>query len=360
MMKFSEDTARWLRCSVLSVVLTFSAPGLFEGGKTPGGATDDTFADRNLTCVIVLGDDMRGSHGLESGFCYELLEKFAQDNRCSVNRIVEGKGAHRWIDSLRNGHIDILILHPEAHYGNEDINFSHRITPCSSWATAGENVDEIRQINNWISHTRSSEEYLGLRDRYFRTYDPHKRAGRGEVSDMASPYDGLIKQYASELGWDWRMLAAVVYQESKFSISSRSHRGARGLMQVMPNTAEYYRVTDLADPAQNLLAGTSHLKRLQKMFGRCGMDEAELIKFTLAAYNAGEGRVMDCRNFAASRQVDTNTWNEVAGLIPLMREDSILDDEAVRLGKFNGSETIEYVDSVLSYYEAICKVCPQI
>lgn len=63
--------------------------------------------------------------------------------------------------------------------------------------------------------------------------------------------------------------------------------------------------------------------------------------------------------FAASRQADTNVWDEVAGLIPLMREDSILEDESVRLGKFNGEETLEYVDSVMSHYEAICRICPQ-
>ncbi len=62
---------------------------------------------------------------------------------------------------------------------------------------------------------------------------------------------------------------------------------------------------------------------------------------------------------AASRQADINVWDEVAGLIPLMREDSILEDESVRLGKFNGEETLEYVDSVMSHYEAICRICPQ-
>ncbi len=253
----------------------------------------------------------------------------------------------------------MLVLHPDVHTGLEDINFSHRITHCSSWATAADNVREIRQINNWISNVRASEEYLHLHDRYFRTFDPHKRADRGEISEIISPYDDLIKKHASELGWDWRMLAAVVYQESKFSISSRSHRGASGLMQVMPHTAEYYKVSDLTNPDQNLLAGTSHLKRLQKIFSKCGMEEGELIKFTLAAYNAGEGRVRDCRNFAASRQADINVWDEVAGLIPLMREDSILEDESVRLGKFNGEETLEYVDSVMSHYEAICRICPQ-
>ena len=98
-----------------------------------------------------------------------------------------------------------------------------------------------------------------------------------------SPYDDLIREYARELGWDWRMLAAVIYQESKFSINSRSSRGARGLMQVMPQTGSIYGVEDLMNPEQNIYAGTSHLRRLQKMFSKYDLPHDELIKFTLAA-----------------------------------------------------------------------------
>ena len=174
-----------------------------------------------------------------------------------------------------------------------------------------------------------------------------------------SPYDDIIKKYAADLGWDWRMLAAVIYQESKFSINSRSHRGAQGLMQVMPQTARYYEIDDLLDPEKNIMAGTSHLKRLQKLYSKCGMESIEQVKFTLAAYNAGEGRVADCRNFAASRQIDNNSWEEIVNLIPLMREDSILEEESVKLGKFNGYETIAYIDSVMSLYNAFCTICPE-
>jgi membrane-bound lytic murein transglycosylase F len=169
----------------------------------------------------------------------------------------------------------------------------------------------------------------------------------------------LIKQYAKTLGWDWRMLAAVIYQESKFSISSRSHRGATGLMQVMPQTARYYNITDLTDPEQNLIAGTSHLKRLHGLYKGCDMTPEERIRFTLAAYNAGEGRIIDCRNLAKSKHLDENKWSDIVKVIPLMNDDKILEDENVKLGKFKGTETIGYVDNVMALYEAICKISPR-
>ena len=129
-------------------------------------------------------------------------------------------------------------------------------------------------------------------------------------------------------------------------------------MQVMPQTGNIYGVEDLMNPEQNIYAGTSHLKRLQKMFSKYDLSQEELIKFTLAAYNAGEGRVMDCRNLAAAKGLDNSRWEEVIKVIPLMREDSILQEESVKLGKFHGYETIDYIDSVMSHYQAICRICP--
>ena len=90
------------------------------------------------------------------------------------------------------------------------------------------------------------------------------------------------------------------------------------------------------------------------------MSQEDLIKFTLAAYNAGEGRIKDCRNFASSRGEDRNSWDTIVSLIPMMREDSILENEVVKLGKFKGHETIAYVDQIFSHYEAFCSICPSI
>ena len=173
------------------------------------------------------------------------------------------------------------------------------------------------------------------------------------------PFDGLIKKHAAELGWDWRMLAAVVYQESKFSINSQSHRGAQGLMQVMPQTGRKYGIDDLVNPENNLTAGTAHLKRLQRMLAGKGLSQDELVKFTLASYNAGEGRIMDCRNLAAAQGLDNGVWDNIVKVIPMMREDSILEDESVKLGKFQGHETIAYVDNIMEIYNAICTICPR-
>lgn len=338
-------------------MLIICAMPLLESGRPLSGArSTDYFAGKEIVCAIDLCDDMYGSHGLETGFNYQLLNKFAEDNKCSI-RIVAANKKENWTDSLAAGSADIVIMHNAEVGEAEGLNLSRKIDDCTVWAVKEEG--QLRQVNTWISHITSLDYFQDAKASYTGTFNPYKRVERGVISKTLSPYDNLIKKYASDLGWDWRMLAAVIYQESKFSINSTSHRGARGLMQVMPKTAEYYGIDDLLDPEKNLKAGTSHLKRLQRLYAKSGMEGLEMVKFTLAAYNAGEGRIADCRNFAESRQINKNSWEEVVSIIPLMREESILQEESVRLGKFEGYETIAYIDSVMSLYDAFCQICPQ-
>ena len=263
------------------------------------------------------------------------------------------------VTALKQGKIDMLIVHHNDLETDEDIILSENLTQCCAFALYHDKDNHIDEVNRWLEVYTQSEEFIKMQDLFTRPNNPVRLAERGVKRDTLCPYDELLKRYAKDLGWDWRMLAAVVYQESKFSISSHSHRGATGLMQVMPRTARYYHIHDLHDPEQNLLAGTSHLKRLQKLYRGSGMSQQERINFTLAAYNAGEGRIMDCRNLAKSQNLDHTRWEDVVKVIPQMSQDSILVDENVRLGKFKGTETISYVENVMNLYHAICKICPE-
>lgn len=360
-MKLTEKGLRRSRYILVSAIVICLTP-LCERGRLLNGASgeDNFFAGKEITCVIDLGDDMLGSHGLETGFSYELLNRFAKDNGCSVKIITGGRETDiSFMDSLRQGKADILITHIGDEVTGNDLNISHPINECSAWLTSGKDLRSIRQINGWFSYFSATEQYMQMKNRYDFSTNPVRRAERGVIAANVSPYDNLLKRHAAELGWDWRMLAAVVYQESKFSINSRSHRGATGLMQVMPQTAEKYGVTDLTDPDENLKAGTAHLARLQRMFKGKGFSQEELIRFTLAAYNAGEGRISDCRNLAASMDIDNTVWENIVKLIPMMREDSILENENVKLGKFYGHETIAYIDSIMEIYSAICTIYPR-
>ena len=358
-MIISKGKRHALRILLISTLLLIAKP-MYDSGHTSQKKAIGmyNFSGRTFVCGIDLGDDMKGGHGLETGLAYEMIKSFASAHNCSIAIKVGGKNVD-YVDSLQQGKIDLLIVHNEDVDGIEGIILSDNITNCCAMAVREDRSSHLKEVNKWIGSYTQSEEFSHLHEIFCRQNNPLKLAEKGIRRDRLCPYDELLKEYASQLGWDWRMLAAVVYQESKFSINSCSHRGATGLMQVMPRTAEYYNVKDLNNPEQNLIAGTSHLKRLQNLYRSSDMTPQERIHFTLAAYNAGEGRIMDCRNLAKANRLDHNTWEEVIKVIPQMSEDSILVDENVKLGKFKGVETMAYVDNIMNIYSAICKVCPE-
>ena len=140
-------------------------------------------------------------------------------------------------------------------------------------------------------------------------------------------------------------------------MGARSRRGAVGLMQVKPSTAAVYGVYDLFDPEENVKAGTMFLRQIQKRYTAMGLDSVNVVKFTLAAYNAGESRIGDCINFTLDQGLDFTDWETVAATIPMMAEPEYYEDaEYLRHGKFHGSETIRYVRDVLSIYEEYLSV----
>lgn len=168
---------------------------------------------------------------------------------------------------------------------------------------------------------------------------------------VISPYDSLIKVYSDSADLDWRLVSAIIYHESKFDNDVRSHRGAAGLMQMMPSTAENMGADDLTDPVQSVKAGTRYLGHLRRSINRHVEDPSERLKFMLASYNAGTGRILDCINYARYRGVDTLSWDAIVELIPEMSSDEILELDSIKFGKFKGVETIAYVQNVLDKYE---------
>src|SRR5690606_38048738 len=93
-----------------------------------------------------------------------------------------------------------------------------------------------------------------------------------------SPYDEIIQEAAATIGWDWRLLASMIYQESKFQPEAESWAEARGLMQIMPETAVELGIGDVLDPYENISGGVRYLANLESYFEMIP-DSAERIKF---------------------------------------------------------------------------------
>lgn len=355
-MDIRSHILKWARNIILAMMLLMIVP-MSDRTKIATSSSQNPFAGKHLICAIYLSNEITSKQGLETGYNYALLQRFTKDNHCTATVLVREN--EHYLDSLTAGKIDIYIARKDEVQKTDSISVSNTLDDLYIWCVGDDSSrDKVKSLNNWLKHISHSKENIERRERFRGAFNPFRLAEKGAIRDRVSPYDILIKEYAAELGWDWRMLAAVLYQESRFSIKAESHRGAKGLMQIMPVVAKKYGIQDPVDPQQNIAAGTGVLCKLQSNWQAAGLSSEECIKFTLASYNAGEARIHDCRNLAEAKGKDHNCWDAVVEVIPLMREYSILEEEAVKLGKFQGSETIKYVDNVMALYNAICTIHP--
>ena len=177
-MVLTEKRKNRIRQTVASILIILIVPLCERGKDMSGASTTNTFAGRELICAIDLGDDMYGSHGLETGFNYELLGRFAKDNRCTLRIVSSDKGAD-YLDSLKAGKVDIVISHEEEISASEGIGLTRKVDECSVWAVNPDDFREIRQMNNWISYITSSDDFQKMKRKYRGTFDPHKRLEKG-------------------------------------------------------------------------------------------------------------------------------------------------------------------------------------
>jgi membrane-bound lytic murein transglycosylase MltF len=172
-------------------------------------------------------------------------------------------------------------------------------------------------------------------------------------------YGPAIKRYARRYGVDWRLVLAIMKQESRYSRTAESSRGAAGLMQLMPVTAgelaRTLELEDLSPPDRNIQAGVFYLRKLYDLFD--GAEEADRLKLSLAAYNAGFSRVHDAQELAVHLLDKPTQWAAVRNALPLLSKQfytlhrTVWGQDRPRSGWFrNSRETIGYVDAVMDSY----------
>lgn len=170
-----------------------------------------------------------------------------------------------------------------------------------------------------------------------------------------SPYDSLFRNYADTIGWDWKMLAAVAYVESKFDTAATSAVGAQGLMQMMPQTARAMGVPEgmERDPKESVRAAVDYFIYLNRLFRR--VPENERIHFILASYNAGFGHIQDAMRLAEKYGKSRHVWDDNVETFLRLKNDSIYyTDSVCRNGRFTGIETTLFVRRVQHKYSEYC------
>lgn len=294
--------------------------------------------DDEVRCCIAITSSISSLSSRDVGFSYELLNYYADDNEKEVS-FARFRDKSVW-DSLSRGDIDLIVFDYDddstsvkEHAEEVLLTVPLRGNICA--AVGLDNAPLLNSFNFWLNTFKSSRTYSLMSQRFFRSYQIESIAGRN--SSSLSPYDDIIKRYSNFSGLDWVLVSALAYQESRYYMGTQSGT-AHGLMQIKPSTASHYGVNDVYDPELNIKAGTLHLQYLMRLYRDEGMDSLNVIKFALAAYNAGEGRIEQCRDHAAEAGYNRNDWDQVA--LSLSSHPT-----------FVGEQTINYVDDILYRYQ---------
>ncbi len=174
-----------------------------------------------------------------------------------------------------------------------------------------------------------------------------RKPKEGELSG----FDAIIKKTAKDIGWDWRLLASLIYQESHFRLDLESEKGAFGLMQLMPVVMERYELGYDATPEEQLEVGGKLITYLTESLEDKVVDSAERVKFVLAAYNAGLGHVYDAQRLALKYGKYPDVWdNNVDYFILNKSKKQYYNDTCCKAGYLRGTETYRFVEEVLDRY----------
>lgn len=223
-----------------------------------------------------------------------------------------------------------------------------------AWAVRREARGLRDSLDAWIGDEKSRGTFDRLYRKYFvdargfqqRTGSEYLTSRTGKLS----PYDSLLRRYAPQVGWDWRLLGSQMYQESRFRPAARSWAGAVGLLQLMPGTAKMFGVRSRTNPEQNVRGAVDYLKWLDKHWAPRVKDARERRKFILASFNAGAGHVEDAQRLAEKHGDDPLKWDDVSYWMLQLSKQEFYADPVVKYGFCRGVEPVLYVAVILDRF----------
>ena len=224
-----------------------------------------------------------------------------------------------------------------------------------TWAMRSSSPELLQAVNSWLVEKKEvfiprtyARYFLNSKNQYERTTNTYSSLG----GDRISVYDEIIQENAQTLGWDWRLLAALVYKESRFDTTALSYAGAQGLLQLMPVTVERFGVTNPNDPIESLKGGVKYLQYLDKFWMERVPETNERIKFILASYTIGQGHVEDAWRLTLKYRKNTQSWQEVSNFLSLKSDPKYYRDAVVKSGYAKGHIAVKYVRDVLALFQS--------
>ncbi|MBR1386978.1 MAG: transglycosylase SLT domain-containing protein [Alloprevotella sp.] len=323
--------------------------------ETAGISWNDIVTSGEFIVGTISGPDTYFDYnGQASGKQYMLLSNFARNHGLRI-RVEIMHSLHELCTQLQDNTIDLAMfpisVDTISHY---DLLTAGNANDTCAWAVRPNNKDLKKELDTWYANltkdTFSQIEKAATaitRPRVTRKVrSPYLSREKGIISI----YDQQFKKAAQSIGWDWRLIASQCYQESGFDPNAVSSAGARGLMQIMPMTAKHLGLSRIEDPNENIAAAARYLAEINQNFSQI-RDAQERVRFVLASYNGGIGHIRDAQALAKKNGQNPNTWAGIRPYILGLQESRFYLDPVVRNGYMIGSQTVDYVESILIRFQ---------
>lgn len=222
-----------------------------------------------------------------------------------------------------------------------------------AWATSPRAKALLTKTNQFFELIMRNGRFDQIYSKYYG--DIHEfdyvdlRTFHRRIDSRLSRYSPFIKEAAGRHGFDWRLIAAQMYQESHLYPWAQSTAGARGLMQLLPATAESLGVSDIYSPVENIDAGVQHLRNLYDQFK--ASEGRDRLLISLAAYNTGIGHILDAQRLAVELGLDPNKWASLRETLPMLKFRKYYKN--AKHGYCRGDEPVSYVKQIRIYYDIL-------
>lgn len=223
-----------------------------------------------------------------------------------------------------------------------------------AWAFGKQQDDSLRAAAvAFFDKIKRSGDLAQLIEKYYGHIEDFDYVGTRtflKATETTLPkYETWFKQYAED-DFDWRLLAAVSYQESHWNPRAKSPTGVRGLMMLTLRTAKQLGIKSRIDAEQSIRGGAKYLRRVKKRIPD-RITEPDRTWLALAAYNIGYGHLEDARRITEKLGADPDRWVDVKEHLPLLRQRKYY--KFTRYGYARGDEPVRYVDNIRRYYETL-------
>ncbi len=240
-----------------------------------------------------------------------------------------------------------------------DVAFPTGLRRELAWALPPGQAALREKLDAFITRERNAGAIAALRDRYFAPARGLGRPDAGALHDRVASVLPRYKRYFQEAqdvtGLDWRLVAAIAYQESQWDPDATSETGVRGMMQFTTDTAKHLGLADRLDPGASIVAAARYVRDLKdKLPARIA--EPDRTWFALAAFNIGLGHLEDARVLAQRQKLDPDSWSAVRKTLPLLADPEYYN--TARLGYARGGMPVAFVDRVRSYYDILTRTQP--